>query len=28
MIFRMNTCRVQAARKRKGMPEFPCKSVG
>lgn len=28
MIYRMNTCRVQMARKRKGMPDFPCKSVG
>jgi len=27
-IFRMNDCRVQAARKRKGLPDFPCKSVG
>ncbi|MBN1272698.1 MAG: hypothetical protein JXB26_10565 [Candidatus Aminicenantes bacterium] len=27
-IFRMNTCRVQDARKRKGLPDFPCKSVG
>ncbi|MHC1591302.1 MAG: DUF6125 family protein [Candidatus Helarchaeales archaeon] len=26
-IFQMNTCRVQAARKRKGLPDFPCKSV-
>ncbi|MBS1248553.1 MAG: hypothetical protein MAG431_00105 [Chloroflexi bacterium] len=26
--FEMNNCRVQAARKRKGMPDFPCKSVG
>ncbi len=28
IIFRMNDCRVQSARKRKGMPDFPCKSVG
>jgi len=28
IIFRMNTCRVQAARKRAGRPDFPCKSVG
>lgn len=28
LVFRMNNCRVQAARKRKEMPEFPCKSVG
>ncbi|MHA1271596.1 MAG: DUF6125 family protein [Candidatus Helarchaeota archaeon] len=27
-IFRMNNCRVQAARKRKGLQDFPCKSVG
>jgi len=24
----MKTCRVQAARERKGMPLFPCRSVG
>lgn len=28
LIFRMEDCRVQSARKRKGMPEFPCKPVG
>lgn len=28
IIFRMNTCRVQMTRKRKGMPDFPCSSVG
>lgn len=27
-IFRMNECRVQTARKRKGLPDFPCKKVG
>lgn len=27
-IFRMNSCRVQEARKRKGLEDFPCKSVG
>ncbi len=27
-IFRMNECRVQVARKRKGLPDYPCKSVG
>ena len=27
-VFRMNTCRVQDARKRQGLPDFPCKSVG
>jgi hypothetical protein len=26
--FEMNDCRVQSARKRKGMDDFPCKSVG
>ena len=28
IIFRMNECRVQVARKRKNLPDFPCKSVG
>jgi hypothetical protein len=28
LIVTTKTCRVQAARQRKGMPEFPCKSVG
>lgn len=28
IIFRMNDCRVQSARKRKGLPYFPCKKVG
>ncbi len=27
-IFRMETCRVQDARKRKNLPDFPCKTVG
>jgi len=27
-IFRMNSCRVQDARKRKGLGDLPCKSVG
>jgi hypothetical protein len=27
-IFKMEKCRVQDARKRKGLPDFPCKSVG
>ena len=27
-VFRMNTCRVQEARKRQGLPDFPCKPVG
>jgi hypothetical protein len=26
--FEMNDCRVQAARVRKGLPDFPCKPVG
>lgn len=26
--FYMNDCRVQSARKRKGLPDFPCKEVG
>ena len=28
LIFRMNDCRVQSARKRKQLPEFPCRPVG
>jgi hypothetical protein len=28
ITFRMNDCRVQAARRRKNLPDFPCKSVG
>ncbi|MBI5015121.1 MAG: hypothetical protein HZB55_06465 [Deltaproteobacteria bacterium] len=27
-IFRMRDCRVQSARKRKGLADFPCKTVG
>jgi len=27
-VFRMRSCRVQDARKRKGLPDFPCKPVG
>ena len=27
-VFRMKKCRVQEARKRNGLPDFPCKSVG
>lgn len=27
-VFMMVDCRVQSARKRKGLPDFPCKSVG
>jgi hypothetical protein len=28
VMLRMNDCRVQSARERKGMPFFPCKEVG
>lgn len=28
IVFRMNECRVQAARQRKNLPDFPCKPVG
>jgi hypothetical protein len=28
LIYTMKTCRVQEARRRKGLPEFPCKPVG
>jgi hypothetical protein len=28
VVFRMRDCRVQSARKRRNMPDFPCKSVG
>jgi hypothetical protein len=27
-LFRMVDCRVQSTRKRKGLPDFPCKTVG
>jgi hypothetical protein len=27
-VFRMNDCRVQSARKRRGLSDFPCKPVG
>lgn len=27
-VFRMNNCRVQYARKTRGLPDFPCKGVG
>lgn len=27
-VFRMKTCRVQDARRKQGLPDFPCKSVG
>ena len=28
IVFKMVDCRVQSARKRKNLPDFPCKSVG
>lgn len=28
LIFKMNDCRVQSARKRKGLNDYPCKSAG
>jgi len=28
IVFQMNECRVQAARKRKGLDDYPCKSAG
>jgi hypothetical protein len=28
MLFQMNDCRVQSARKRKGLPDYPCRSAG
>jgi hypothetical protein len=28
ILFQMNNCRVQAARKKKGMDDYPCKSAG
>ncbi len=28
LVFFMDVCRVQQARRRKGLPDFPCKSVG
>lgn len=28
IIFRMNDCRVQSARKRRGLADYPCKSAG
>ena len=27
-VFRMVDCRVQSARRRKNLPDFPCKSIG
>jgi hypothetical protein len=27
-VFRMNDCRVQSARRRKGLPDYPCQSAG
>jgi hypothetical protein len=28
LLYRVKTCRVQYARRNKGLPDFPCKSVG
>lgn len=28
IVFQMNDCRVQSARKRRGLPDYPCKSGG
>ncbi len=28
LVFTMQSCRVQVARNRKGLPDFPCKQVG
>jgi len=28
LVFRMTDCRVQSTRRRKGLPDFPCKPVG
>ncbi len=28
LVFTMDSCRVQVARNRKGLPDFPCKQVG
>jgi hypothetical protein len=28
VVFQMNDCRVQSARKRKGLDDYPCKSAG
>lgn len=28
LVFRMNDCRVQAARRRRGLADYPCKSAG
>jgi len=28
IVFRINECRVQAARQRRGLPDYPCKSAG
>jgi len=28
VVFEMNKCRVQEARKRRGLDDYPCKSVG
>ncbi len=28
LVFEMNVCRVQAARRKKGLDDYPCKSAG
>ena len=28
LVFEMNNCRVQSARNRKGLDDYPCKSAG
>ena len=28
LVLRMNDCRAQSARSRRGLPDFPCRSVG
>ena len=28
MVYRVKTCRIQHARRKKGLPDFPCKCVG
>lgn len=28
LVYKVKTCRVQHARRKKGLPDFPCKSVG
>ncbi len=28
LIYKLRTCRIQETRRRKGLPDFPCKSIG